>query len=343
MPATTAAIANTPIGVRATTKLVAFETARPAVASTSSSGALFGTPMSADADDDAEQHDRGHDVVGERVERIGRDVEVQEVERLPFLEQRRAEERRVLIAAETSAGTAGPRRAPPPRAARRIEPDPLPERPRLRGIERAEPADDRDRHVRQDRHLQQLDVGVGDDLQRRRPLADEQPERDAGGDRRRRSASTARTPVPARAPDCRLASSRRVRRLAGNAIAARRARSHRRRRRRPIARSTSVRTGRPAIGPTASTSADLVLVDVSVRPLVHTSTRSPSSSWKRSMSIDRARPVPPMPIVSVRTCRRSRAAAFTSTSGADRHAWPAGGGRRCGRASAASAWPSRNR
>ena len=65
---------------------------------------------------------------------------------------------------------------------RQDEPHSLPERPRLRGIERTEPADDRHRRVRQDRHLQQLDVGVGDDLQRRRPLADEQPQRHAAGD-----------------------------------------------------------------------------------------------------------------------------------------------------------------
>ena len=152
------------------------------------------------ADDDAEQHDRRNDVVGERIERIGRNVEVQEVERLTFLEQRRAEERRVLIGREhqREQQDRGERDRPEDR---QDEPHSLPERPRLRGIEGTEPADDRHRHVRQDRHLQQLDVGVGDDLQRRRPLADEQPQRraagDADGDPGRRREAPLRRALPA--------------------------------------------------------------------------------------------------------------------------------------------------
>ena len=48
------------------------------------------------AEDDREQHDRRHDVVRQRVERVRRDVEVDEVEGRAPLEERRAEERRRL-------------------------------------------------------------------------------------------------------------------------------------------------------------------------------------------------------------------------------------------------------
>jgi hypothetical protein len=141
------------------------------------------------ADEDAEQHDRRHDVVGERIERIGRDVQIEEVERLALHEQRRAEERRALTdrKRQREEQDRGERDRP---EREQDQPDPFPERPGMRRVERAESADDRHRHVRQDGHLQQLDVGVGDDLQRRRPFAGEQPQRDpardADGDSRRR-------------------------------------------------------------------------------------------------------------------------------------------------------------
>jgi hypothetical protein len=49
-------------------------------------------PDERDAEDDREQHDRRNDVVRERVERIGRDVESDEIERRTPLDQRGAEE-----------------------------------------------------------------------------------------------------------------------------------------------------------------------------------------------------------------------------------------------------------
>ena len=49
-----------------------------------------------DAEQRAEQHDRGHDAVGQRVERVRRDVEGEEVDRLPLLHEGGAEEGRGL-------------------------------------------------------------------------------------------------------------------------------------------------------------------------------------------------------------------------------------------------------
>ena len=146
------------------------------------------------ADEQAEQHDRRHDVVGERIERIGRNVEIHEVERLAFEEQRRAEERRVLIGRKHQREDQDRDERDRPEQ-REDQPDSLQERPRLRGVERAESADDRHCHIRQDRHLQQLDVRVGDDLQPRRPLARENPERqasDADGDLRQARSAVGR-------------------------------------------------------------------------------------------------------------------------------------------------------
>ena len=45
------------------------------------------------------------------------------------------------------------------------ETDPRGERPGLAGVKRAEPADNRNRHIREHRHLQELDVGIADHLQ----------------------------------------------------------------------------------------------------------------------------------------------------------------------------------
>ncbi len=52
------------------------------------------------AENDTEQHHRRHHVVGQRIERVGWNIEVQEVEGFPFQKQCRAEERRALTGRE---------------------------------------------------------------------------------------------------------------------------------------------------------------------------------------------------------------------------------------------------
>ena len=56
------------------------------------------------------------------------------------------------------------------------------EPPRVRGLERPEALDDRDRDVGQHRHLEQLDEAVRRPLERERVLAEEEPHQDAEGE-----------------------------------------------------------------------------------------------------------------------------------------------------------------
>ena len=105
MPAAVAAIAKRPYGVSRTTKRVARDSASLTTPSTSSRTCLRSHADQRDAEHHREQHDRRHDVVGQRVERIRRDVEVDEVERLAALDQRRAEERWRSAPGGTSAGS----------------------------------------------------------------------------------------------------------------------------------------------------------------------------------------------------------------------------------------------
>ena len=102
-----------------------------------------------------EQHHRGHDVVGQRVERIRRDVEVQEVEGLATGRRRTVERARCgCPAGPPGRGTRKPAQSPRCRQHR-----PSAEREVARPAigQRAEVDDDRERHVRQHGHLQHPD------------------------------------------------------------------------------------------------------------------------------------------------------------------------------------------
>ncbi len=92
VPAAVAAMANSPYGVSWTMNLVARESAALATCSRSSRYCLAVEANHRDAEDDGKQHHRRDDVVGERVERIRGNVEIDEVERRPPLDERRAEE-----------------------------------------------------------------------------------------------------------------------------------------------------------------------------------------------------------------------------------------------------------
>ena len=115
------------------------------------------------------------------VKRIRGNVEVDEVERRPALDEARAEERRVL--------NRGKRERDQERERERHEPQTADhgrgsqaQRAELGGPERPEAGDDGDRDVRQHHHLEQLDETVGRPLQRRRPLAEEQAGEDAASE-----------------------------------------------------------------------------------------------------------------------------------------------------------------
>ena len=95
VPAAIAAMANMPYGVSCTTKRVARRDERVGHREHVEQHLLALEADQRDAEDHREQHDGRHDVVGERVERVGRDVEIDEVEGRPLLDERRAEERRV--------------------------------------------------------------------------------------------------------------------------------------------------------------------------------------------------------------------------------------------------------
>jgi hypothetical protein len=134
-----------------------------------------------DAEQDAEQHDRGNDVVGERVKGIDRQVEAEEVELLGSLHQARAE-----------VGARFPGRKREGYDDDRQQRD-HPEReqhhagaacqiPRLLEAEATDLRDQRNGHVGQDGHLEQTDVDVSKDLERRALLAQEDPDRDTAED-----------------------------------------------------------------------------------------------------------------------------------------------------------------
>ena len=123
-------------------------------------------PMTADPEDDREEDDRRHDVVGQRIERVRRNIEIDEVEGRPALEERGAEERRRLGRREGQRHEHRERQAHDPErdqhgAGAQAEPA------RVRSVERPEALDDRDRDVGQDRHLEQLDEAVRRPLERR--------------------------------------------------------------------------------------------------------------------------------------------------------------------------------
>ena len=134
-----------------------------------------------DPEDDREEDDRRHDVVGQRVERVGRNIEIDEVEGRPALEERGAEERRRLGRREGQRHEHRERQAHGPErhhdgAGAQAEPA------RIRGVERPEAFDDRDGDVGKDRHLEQLDEAVRRPLERERLLAEEEPHQDAEGE-----------------------------------------------------------------------------------------------------------------------------------------------------------------
>ena len=135
-----------------------------------------------DAQDDREQHDGRHHVVRERVERVRRDIEVDEVERRPPLDQGRAEERRRLDVRE------GQRNEEREHERKRPQADQhgtgaKAQRSRFRVTERAQAGDDREDDVREHRHLQQLHEPVGGPGEHRRAL----PKEHTDGNARRQS------------------------------------------------------------------------------------------------------------------------------------------------------------
>ena len=133
------------------------------------------------ADHHREQHDRRHDVVGERVKRIRRNEQRDEIERRALFHERRAEERAALDDGKRERHEEGiDERHQPQRDDDRA--DPQTEQPRFVRPQRPEARDDRDRHVGQDGHLEQLDEALGGPLQDRRLLAEEQADEDAGAE-----------------------------------------------------------------------------------------------------------------------------------------------------------------
>jgi hypothetical protein len=131
-----------------------------------------------DAEDGAEEDDGGHDVVGEGVERIGGNVERDEVEGGRLLDEGAAEEGRGLHRREGERHEE--HRGEGDRPQHDEEGADAQEEPLgARGIEASDPRDEGDGHVRQHRHLQEADEGVRREAQRLRPLAEEEPRGDA--------------------------------------------------------------------------------------------------------------------------------------------------------------------
>ena len=129
---------------------------------------LVAAPRSATTPrNDAEQHDRRHDVVGQRVERDSTGCRARRGRTARAgLEQRRAEERRRL---HVGGSISGKQRGRPASAMRPEQPAAPRRRAAPRRLtacgkaERAQPGDERHHHVGQHRHLEELDVA------RRRP------------------------------------------------------------------------------------------------------------------------------------------------------------------------------
>ena len=131
-----------------------------------------------DAQNEGEEDDGRHDVVRQRVERVRGNVQVDEVEGGAPLDEARAEERGVLHRGKRQRDQERERQRHEPQAANHGRGSQA-QRPELGGPERPETGDDRDGDVGQHHHLEQLDETVGRPLQRRRPLAEEQPGEDA--------------------------------------------------------------------------------------------------------------------------------------------------------------------
>ena len=134
-----------------------------------------------DAEHEGEQHHGGHDVVRQRMKRVRRHVEIDEVERRPALDEARAEERRALNRGKRDRNQERERERHEPQAANHGRGSQA-QRAELGGPERPEAGDDGDGDVGQHHHLEQLDEPVGRPLHRRRPLAEEQPGEDAAGE-----------------------------------------------------------------------------------------------------------------------------------------------------------------
>jgi hypothetical protein len=109
------------------------------------------------------------------VERIGRDVEIDEIERHAPFDQRGAEEVGSLDARESQreGESDGDRQDP---QCQEDQADPNAEALGLFNTQRAEARSDGNHHVWQHRHLQQLDEAVGDEVQRRSIFTQEQAE-----------------------------------------------------------------------------------------------------------------------------------------------------------------------
>ena len=138
-------------------------------------------PDHGNPENDREEDHRRHDVVGERVERIRRYIQVDEVERRPALEERRAEECGGLDCRERQRHQQRERQSDEPER-HEDGAGAKPEPPRVGGAERAEALNDRDRDVGQHGHLEQLDEAVRGPLERQRALAEEEPDQDAEGE-----------------------------------------------------------------------------------------------------------------------------------------------------------------
>ena len=177
VPAALAAMAKMPNGVSRTMKRATRAMAVLAVRSTSSSGCLCSHADEGQPGHHREQHHRRDDVVGQRVERVGRDVEIEEVEGVAIGRRGTVEARGVDVGQGQREEEREPERRRPDRRQHRAGADG--EGPRLAVGQRAEVDDDRQRHVRQHGHLQQPDETAGEWSQRRHRLAEEEPDEDA--------------------------------------------------------------------------------------------------------------------------------------------------------------------
>ena len=127
-----------------------------------------------DAQEQREEHHRRHHVVRQRIERIRRNVEADEVEGGATLQEARTEERGILDRREGQGDQEREGQRQDPQATnhgrrRRAEP------PEFGPAQGSEAGDDRDGDVGQHHHLEQLHEPVGRPFQRRRLLAEEQP------------------------------------------------------------------------------------------------------------------------------------------------------------------------
>ena len=181
MPAALAAIANRPIRRQASDEARGRRDRVSRDVQDVEQALPLGDADQGDAENEGEQHHRRHDVVRQRVERVRGNVEVDEVERGPPLDEARAEERCVLHRRKRQRDQERERERQQPQPANHGR-RPQAQRPQLRGLERPEAGDDRDGDVGQHHHLEQLDEAVGRPLQRRRLLAEEQPGEDAEGE-----------------------------------------------------------------------------------------------------------------------------------------------------------------